>query len=307
MRTIRSDTVLPAADEVADLVPGPGSITWERAADARSFVAAGYALLLQVAHPTVGAGVAEHSNFREDPWGRLLRTLDFTNGLIYTDPHTAAGVGRTVREMHKRIKGVKPDGTHYHALEPEAYAWVHATLYDAILRAHGRFGRPFTPAQADRFYVEWIGLGRLLGVRERDLPRTRAAFGPYFDTMVRERLEPNQTVYDVLDSLAKPTTPPLPQALQGAFRVGSRPLARGVRLATIGLLPPVLASRLGLSLTRGQQVELRALGALSRSATPLMPGGLRNVGPAYLRWRGDEVDRLSRGMRSIGDQTAAAA
>ena len=70
--------VLPTDDEVLALVPGRGSITWRRAADARIFVGAGYALMLQVAHPTVGAGVLEHSNYKADPWGRLFRTLDFS-------------------------------------------------------------------------------------------------------------------------------------------------------------------------------------------------------------------------------------
>lgn len=284
--------VLPDDDEVAALVPGPASITWERASDARGFIAAGYALMLQVAHPTVGAGVADHSNFREDPWGRLLRTLDFTNGLIYADPRTAAAIGRAVRGMHKRIKGRKPDGTPYHALEPEPYAWVHITLFDAIVRAHGRFGRPFTAPEVERFYGEWLRLGRLLGVREGDLPQRYAGFPPYFDRMLREVLQPNPTVYDVLDSLSQPTAPPLPAALRRAWKLGAPALARGQRLATIGLLPPILAKRLGLRLTRRERLELRAFAAAARSATPLMPEWLLHLGPGYLRWREDPVRRL---------------
>src|SRR5215472_14166149 len=100
------------------------------------------ALVLQVAHPTVGAGVAEHSSYKQDPWGRLFRTLDFTNSLIYGEPAVAAAVARRIRSLHRKIKGTKADGSRYHALEPDAYAWVHATLFEAIASAHARFGNP---------------------------------------------------------------------------------------------------------------------------------------------------------------------
>ena len=70
---------MPATvEEAAELVPHPGSAVWRHAGDARLLATAGYALLLQVSHPTVGAGVSEHSDFKADPWGRLLRTLDYT-------------------------------------------------------------------------------------------------------------------------------------------------------------------------------------------------------------------------------------
>ena len=72
--------VLPDPAEVPALVPSRGGPVWRAAGDIRLLSTSGYALLLQVAHPTVGAGVLEHSNFREDPWGRLLRTLDYVHG-----------------------------------------------------------------------------------------------------------------------------------------------------------------------------------------------------------------------------------
>jgi uncharacterized protein (DUF2236 family) len=112
------------------------------ASDVRLMAGAGYALMLQVSHPVVGAGVSEHSNFRADPWGRLLRTLDFTTSMVYGGPELAWETGRRVRQMHKHIKGELPNGEPYHSLEPEAYAWVHATLADSIIRSHMRFVGP---------------------------------------------------------------------------------------------------------------------------------------------------------------------
>ncbi len=86
--------VLPAEGEVPDLIPGPGSVAWRLSSDARIMSTAGYALMLQVAHPTVGAGVHEHSNFEADPWGRLLRTLDYTTVMVYGRPELAGRDGQ---------------------------------------------------------------------------------------------------------------------------------------------------------------------------------------------------------------------
>ena len=162
--------ILPPAADWPCLAPHPGTITWRRAGDARVLIAAGYALLLQVAHPTVGAGVSEHSQFQRDPWGRLLRTLDYACTIVYGGPQAAGEMGRRIRSFHTQIKGTRPDGQRYHALEPGAYAWVHATLAEGIFAAHERFGRPFTEGQRQELWSEWRSLGRLLGIRDGDLP-----------------------------------------------------------------------------------------------------------------------------------------
>src|SRR4051812_14530537 len=186
-----------------DPAPPPrGSIAWRYSSDARTLMGAGAALLLQVAHPTVAAGVREHSNFQRDPWGRLLRTLDHTNLLLYGGPEAARATGERLREMHKRIKGVAPDGTRYHALEPEAYAWVHATLAWVIVDAHRVFGRRMTAVQREQFYAEWRALGGLLRVRERGPPPTWAGFGGDGGRLVGGGLSDNDVVATVLGTPA---------------------------------------------------------------------------------------------------------
>jgi uncharacterized protein (DUF2236 family) len=284
---------LPSEDEVAQLVPGPGSVTWCRATDARTFLAAGYALLLQVAHPTVAAGVSEHSNYREDPWGRLLRTLDFTNTLIYAEPRLAAAVAREVRRRHRRIRGLREDGSRYHALEPGAYAWVWATLFAAIAAAHDRFGTPLRAQERARLWFEWRQLGRLLGVRERDLPASVHGFDDYFEATITTTLAFNDSVGGVLQSLRRPASPPLPAYALPAWLLGRIPAARTAQLATVGLLTPQLRERFELRWTRTQELELGALAGALRAAAPLTPAGLRVMGPAYLRWRRDEALSLA--------------
>ncbi len=284
-------SMLPPPDEVASLVPRPDGILWRYGGDARILVTAGSTLVLQVAHPTVGAGVREHSTFASDPWGRLLRTLDYVFVMSYGGAEAAAATGRRLRDMHKAIKGVRPDGSRYHALEPEAYAWVHATLFDGMVTGHRRFGRPMRDDQVDRLYAEWRALGRVIGVREGDLPDDWAGFRPYFDRMVEERLEDNDVVHEVLSTLTRPAAPPIPLLGDRAWRLASVPMARLGALATVGLLPVALRERLGLRWARAQERELAALAAASRAATPLMPARLRNIGPEYLRWRGRDIGR----------------
>jgi uncharacterized protein (DUF2236 family) len=289
--TMANEKVLPSAAEVPALVPRPGSVVWRYAGDARVLAAAGYALLLQVSHPTVGAGVSDHSEFKADPWGRLFRTLDFSYSMVYGGPELAADIGRRVFELHKYIKGEKPDGEPYHALEPDAYAWVHATLVESIITGHRHFGRRLRHDEVERFYAQWRRSGRLVGVRLEELPDDWRGFRSYFERMVRECLQDTESVQDVLASLRRPARPPVPLLNDPAWQVVRLPMARLMSLATVGLLPPVLRERFGVRWSRSQALELRALGAASRSTTPLLPRSLRNMGPLYMRWRRDAIER----------------
>jgi uncharacterized protein (DUF2236 family) len=262
---------------------------WRAAGDLRLLAASGYALLLQVAHPTVGAGVMEHSNFREDPWGRLLRTLDYVNGSIYGGPAMAAEIGARVRAMHKGIKGVTPDGERYHALEPGAYAWVHATLASSLIDGHRVFGTQMSRAEAEDFWAEWRRLGRFIGVRDGDLPERWEDFGPYFDRVVDTELKDNPTVHMVLDTLSRPKAPPgMPRR---AWRVLRQPIARVQRVQTVGMLPPRLRAKLNLPWSAGDERLFLFVAALSRAGRPLIRGPLREFGPVYVRWRAKQLAR----------------
>jgi uncharacterized protein (DUF2236 family) len=279
------ERLLPSDDQVPALRPGPGSITWRRAGDARTLLAAGYVLVLQVAHPTVAAGVSEHSEYRRDPWRRLLRTLDFVSELVYSEPARAAAVARRVRARHRTIRGVTADGKRYHALAPDAYAWVWATLFEGVATAHARFGRPLPGAERELLWAEWRGLGRLLGVRARDLPADLAGYTAYHEHIAGTLLRDSDSVRSVLASLRDPVAPALPRVLAPAWQLGRIPGARALELATVGLLPPGLRERLGLDWTLAQELELRALATATRAAGPLLSSPSLAFGPAYLRWR----------------------
>jgi uncharacterized protein (DUF2236 family) len=264
---------------------------WQRFDDPRLFAASGYALLLQVAHPTVGSGVRDHSTFEQDPWGRLLRTTDYLFLLIYAG-REAVNVGRRLREVHKQIKGTNPDGSRYHALEPEAYRWVHATLIEGGIKAHERFVGPLGRDEIERLYREYMPLGRLLGIRGSELPPTWSDFLDYFRDVVHNQLVHHETVDRVLRALEQPSTPPqLPPSIQRIWPLLRMPPVRALRIATIGLLPEVLRSRFGLHWSRLNEAELRSMAAVSRAVGPLIPRGYRHPGPGYLEWRADEIAR----------------
>jgi uncharacterized protein (DUF2236 family) len=239
----------------------------------------------------VGAGVSQHSNFKQDPWGRLLRTLDYTSSMVYGGPELAWEVGRRVRAMHDRIKGVRPDGVRYHALDPAPFAWVHATLAESIVRGHQVFCSPLRPAEIDRFWWEWRRVGRLVGVGEADLPESWPELLGYVDAMVERELENTEAAQDVIAALQDPAAPQLPWMRDGVWRLLRWPYTRAGALATMGMLPPPLRERLGVRFSATKELRFQALARLSRASGPLMPPQAKRFGPNYLRWRGPAIAR----------------
>jgi uncharacterized protein (DUF2236 family) len=281
-------SLFPSQAEASGLSVGPDSVAWSFGSDPRLYLGMLYPLLLQVADPVVGAGVRDFSDFDSRPWDRLIGTLDYVTLLIYGQADAVA-MGRRLRAMHKQFRGVREDGKPYYALEPGAYAWVHATLIEAYVAGHANFGRPMTPTQRDRFYREYRGLGRLVGVREADLPEDWAGFRRYFDEYVETRLTRTSSVDRVLRSVTHAQPPvPLPDPLWRAIRL---PASKALWLASIGEAGPRLREKLGIPWSVREQRQFRRLAAVSRGFTPLMPRPLRTIGPAQLRVRRRAIAR----------------
>lgn len=297
--------LFPAEDELDEIVVGPESVSWRRVSDSRLNLVMLYPLLLQVAHPTVGAGVRDHSNFEEDPWTRLRRTADYLSLLVYGG-REAAPAGRRVRALHQRFRGVREDGEHYSALEPDAYAWVHATLVQAYVAGHAHFGTPLRGAELDRFYREYRGLGRLIGVRERDLPADWEGFREYFERTATGTLVRTEAVEQVLRVARRPAPPPFPLPVPGlVWRAMSMPAARASWLGGAGLLGSALRARLGIRWSIRDEAAFQTLGVLCRSLTPIMPERLRVTGPAQLRWRRQAIARGPLGSQTGVSRCAA--
>lgn len=250
------------------------SLTWNPVSrryvgDARLVLVLGRALLLQVGHPVVAAGVAEHSRFQTDPWGRFEGTVGKLMATTYgPDP---AAVTREIRELHKRIKGIDAQGNRYHSLEPEAYFWVLATTLESIVEMARRFARPMSAHELAAFYDEQREQARMLGVRDRDMPATWAAFERYFTEMLHTRIENSDVVHQVVEQLAHPARPPqlaLPPLAWHAIGPLSGHL---LQITNVGTLPPIARERWGIDWSWHQEQQLRLIGRAARSAMSALP------------------------------------
>ncbi len=152
--------------------------------DASMFVGGLRALLLQSMHPLAMAGVADHSDYRADPWGRLQRTADFIAATTFGTEADADEAIATVRRVHRRVTGTAPDGRRYAANDPHLLHWVHIAEIDSFLVAHRRYGtNRLDAAGGDRYVAETAEVARRLGVTdpptsERQLAEHLRAFRP---------------------------------------------------------------------------------------------------------------------------------
>jgi uncharacterized protein (DUF2236 family) len=141
--------------------------------DSAMFIGAIRALLLQSLHPLAMAAVAQHSDYKHDPWGRLQRTSRFIGVTTFGQAADAQQAIARVRAIHQRVAGTAPDGRPYAASDPHLLTWVHIAEADSFLRAHTCFGtHPLDKTGRDGYLADMARIGAELGVP--DPPRTEA-------------------------------------------------------------------------------------------------------------------------------------
>ncbi|KON74059.1 hypothetical protein M768_08110 [Cellulosimicrobium cellulans F16] len=226
--------------------PGPrwferGSPVQRVHGDASMFVGGLRALLLQSLHPLAMAGVAAHSGYRGDPWGRLQRTSTFIAVTTFGTSDDAERAVAAVRAVHERVRGRAADGRPYRASDPELLRWVHVAETQSFLVAHQSFGRDPLDAQGcDEYVAQAAVVGRALGVVDAPLTRQEldAAVGDY-----RPALSLTPAALDAARFLL--TEPPLPWPV--------RPAYAGLALAARESLPSW--ARAGMPRVRGLPVR----------------------------------------------------
>lgn len=203
----------------------PGSPIRRVQGDAATFVGGLRSLLLQSLHPLAMAGVAGHSGYRGDPWGRLARTATFLAFTTYGMADDAQEMIDRVRAIHERVRGKAPDGRPYRASDPHLLRWIHVAEADSFLRAHQRYGKePLTHDQADQYVAQMGRVATALGAEK--VPQTTAEMADALAEF-RPELEASEAALDTVQFLLK--EPPLPRGI----RVGYAPLAAGA----VALLP----------------------------------------------------------------------
>lgn len=134
-------------------------------ADSAMFVGGLRALLLQSLHPLAMAGVADHSDYRTDPWGRLQRTAWFMAATTFGSAEQAEQAVARVRAVHEHVVGVAPDGRPYSAGDPHLLRWVHVAEVDSFLTAFRRYGaEELSDTDADEYVAQMAVIARALGV-----------------------------------------------------------------------------------------------------------------------------------------------
>jgi uncharacterized protein (DUF2236 family) len=210
---------------------GPDSATWRLHAEPILWFAGYRALLLQSLHPKALAGVLQNSNFREDPWGRLIRTARFYGQVIYGDSETAAQAGTRVRRIHARLGGVDPDtGSAFRVDEADLLRWIYVTATESFCSTAQRAGLGFTPAEVDRYYREQRAVAELVGLNRDDVPADAAGIEAYYESM-RPMLRASADAHATARFLAVPTLP------WGLGWTPVRPLWLGVSAYAFSLLP----------------------------------------------------------------------
>jgi uncharacterized protein (DUF2236 family) len=258
-----------------------GTAAWKYFGDFRDALLAGQVLVLQVAHPVVAAGVRDHSDYTEDPWTRLMRTVASLSIYIYGGAEGARFEAARLRKLHQTFTGVDLGGHRYSALNPTAYAWVHATLVKAPIDAQRFFGRPLTKPELDEYYAQMCDVGRLLGVREQDLPPDWAAFERYYDETVAE-FTGNATI-DTLFETIRTARKPIERLPESWWQPLRRRQATAQLFLIRATLPPDLRARLGLQWTARDQRRFDRFALAVRTLSTPIPASLRT---AQMRWVG---------------------
>jgi uncharacterized protein (DUF2236 family) len=203
--------------------------------DASMFVGGIRAIMLQSLHPEAMQGVADHSGYRGDMWGRLAKIANFIAVTTFgTEQHATQAIN-AVRRVHERVVGTMPDGTPYAASDPRLLGWVHAAEIDSFLTAHDAFGhRPLTAEERDTYVAQTAHTARLLGVTSpptthQELQETLAGYRP--------ELAGTDAARDAITFLIR--HPDLPLA--------TRPAYWSLVAAAVGLMPAWTREELGLA------------------------------------------------------------
>jgi uncharacterized protein (DUF2236 family) len=232
--------------------PGPrwfesGSPIQQVHGDASMFIGGMRALMLQSLHPQAMQGVADHSGYRGDMWGRLARTSTFLATTTFATASDAEAAVAAVRRIHERVRGTTPDGEPYRADDPHLLRWVHVAEVDSFLLAHQRYGaNPLDQAGRDRYLAQAATVAERLGAdrvphSEAELVATLAEFRP--------ELRGTPVAREAISWLLR--HPELPLAARPGYLV--------IAAAAIALLPRWAREELGLPL----------LSVLDRTTVPL--------------------------------------
>jgi uncharacterized protein (DUF2236 family) len=235
---------------------GPGSVTWRVNTDPGWPVMSLRALMVQALHPLAMAGVDQHSDWREDPVGRLAATSTYVTTITFGERAAAERAAARVRRIHEHVRGVDPvTGCRYEASDPALLLWVHAILVDSGLASTRLFGTPLSDEDADRYVAEMVVAAELVGVPASLVPATVGQLRHYVSS-VRPELRCTPAARESMAYLLEP--PGLDEEVAEIWQ--------DIRDGVVALLPDWAREMYGYQappLTPARQTEIgQALGVL---------------------------------------------
>ncbi|MCP5017513.1 MAG: DUF2236 domain-containing protein [Ketobacter sp.] len=263
---------------------GPESSTWRDFGSYLFHLMLPQAFVLQSAHPVIDAAVSKDKKYKYDPWGRAKGSVKLLWPVVYSRPEKAIEMGHRLREMHRQIKGVDKDGNKYHALDPEAYSWVHITGFDATLRMFEYFGRPVSREERARIFDEWKQMGSLLGIPDRNIPQTEDEYWKHFDYIIEERLIWGEVLDDLMDP-AFYGNYPRPEEMKylpmPIFRLLMGTMGWLMHKVTVATLPQNFRRKFNVEYTKSDQRFFKLFAWAVRTFYPLVPERMRYIPLAW--------------------------
>ncbi len=217
------------------------------------------ALLQQVAHPLVAAGVEQHSDFRRDPLGRLRRTLNTTLAVVFAEPDAARAALRRIDRRHGPVRGMAADGRPYDARDPALLLWVQTTLVLTSLRLYEAVLGPLKPADREAYWHETRPIAAALGIPDALQPATMRDLERYERAMLAGAARPDATSARVARSVRRP------------LGWVPAPLYWPSDALAAALLPPELRAPLGLRYRLAERIVFAVVVGLARMLRSVVP------------------------------------
>lgn len=265
-RTGTSSTVTarsgPRPSSGADLPPlGPDSLTWQVWGTWTGMLQGLWAGTMQNMHPKLGQAVWEHSDFFTERWQRLMRSLYPISGVVFDPVATGHATGIEVRDYHRDIKGTMPDGSRYHALDPDVFYWAHATFWYGNVRLCERMGPWLSEDDKRQLFEESKAWYAQYGVSMRPVPETYEDFLEYWDHMCRYELRDHAAVRAVFDISSLPKPPWMVGVPEVVWRrLLAKPTERFFVWLTTGFYDEPIREMMALTWTERDEKRFRLLG-----------------------------------------------
>ncbi|KAK2756528.1 hypothetical protein FQN54_005421 [Arachnomyces sp. PD_36] len=240
-----------------------------------SYVGGAAAILLQIAHPLVGKGVSEHSQFATRTISRTQYTQMYIYAMIFGTPDEKAAMQAFVNKAHSRVKGGEGESS-YNAQDPELQLWVAITIYVSMINGYESMHGPLPPSEAELVYQAFSVMGTALQVPPDMWPPDLASFKLYWNDMVENRLQVSSGVRGVMNDLFHPQGLPLLARPVVALLIPLlfRPMA-------VEQLPPNVREQYGLESTWATRALSNMFMSTVEATYPLTPRFIRQSQKTY--------------------------